>query len=70
MGKQISIKNNHEYLNLTTEEDVENTLVTELNKADEKLPTIEQNRKIYRKGKRLDRFMVSEDLLACNLKIN
>ena len=33
------------------------------------IPDTEQNRKIYKKGRRLDRFMVSEDLLSCNLKI-
>ena len=33
------------------------------------MPDTEHNRKVYKKGKRLDRFMVSEDLLNCNIKI-
>ena len=33
------------------------------------IPDTEVNRKIYTKGRRLDRIMVSEDLLSCNLKI-
>ena len=33
------------------------------------LPDTEHNRKIYKRGRRLDRFMVSEDLLECNLKV-
>ena len=39
--KQIQ-KRRKETGNLTIEEDMENTLVTELNKVDETLPTIEQ----------------------------
>ena len=33
------------------------------------MPDTEHNRKIYKRGRRLDRFMISEDLLECNLKI-
>ena len=33
------------------------------------IPDTEHNRKIYKRGRRLDRFMVSEDLLECNLKV-
>ena len=33
------------------------------------MPDTEQNRKIYKKGRRLDQIMVSEDLLNCNIKV-
>ena len=34
------------------------------------MPDTGHNKKIYKKGRRLDRFMVSEDLLNCNIKVN
>ena len=33
------------------------------------MPDTEQNRKVYKSGRRLDRFMISEDLLECNIQI-
>ena len=33
------------------------------------VPDTETNRKVYRRGRRLDSIMVSKDLLACNIQI-